>query len=93
MKSYYVYLLKCSDGTLYCGYTDDLDKRVKIHNSGRGAKYTRGRIPVRAVHCEEFSDKSSALKREAEIKKMKRAEKEKLIADAITLYNEERNEE
>lgn len=87
MKSYYVYLLECSDGTLYCGYTDDLDKRVKIHNSGRGAKYTRGRIPVRTVYYEELSDKSAALKREAEIKKMSRKEKEKLIEGAITLYN------
>lgn len=87
MKSYYVYLLECSDGTLYCGYTDDLDKRVKIHNSGRGAKYTRGRIPVRTVYYEELSDKSAALKREAEIKKMSRKEKEKLIDGAITLYN------
>lgn len=93
MKSYYVYLLKCSDGTLYCGYTDDLDKRVKIHNSGRGAKYTRGRIPVKAVYYEELSDKSAALKREAEIKKMTRKQKEELIASGITLYNVEKKGE
>ncbi len=74
---YYVYLLKCSDGTLYCGTTNNLDKRLKEHNEGkgRGAKYTAGRRPVRLVYTEKKRTKSSALKREYVIKQMKRYEK------------------
>lgn len=74
---YYVYLLECSDGTLYCGLTNNIDKRLKEHNEGkgRGAKYTSGRRPVRLVYTEKKSTRSSALKREYEIKKMKREEK------------------
>lgn len=74
---YYVYLLKCSDGTLYCGTTNNLDKRLKEHNKGkgRGAKYTAGRRPVRLVYTEKKRTKSSALKREYVIKQMKRYEK------------------
>lgn len=74
---YYVYLLKCSDGTLYCGTTNNLDKRLKEHNEGkgRGAKYTAGRRPVHIVYTEKKRTKSSALKREYVIKQMKRLEK------------------
>ena len=79
MRMYYVYMLKCADGSLYTGYTNDLQKRVDVHNSGRGAKYTKSRLPVRLVYSEEYQSKSSALKREAEIKKLTRAQKEKLI--------------
>ena len=81
MKSYYVYLLKCSDESLYCGYTDDLVKRVKTHNMGKGAKYTRARLPVKLVYFEEFSDKKEALKREREFKKYSRLQKEELIKE------------
>ena len=76
-------MLKCADGSLYTGYTNDLQKRVGVHNSGRGAKYTKSRLPVRLVYSEEHESKSSALKREAEIKKLTRAQKEKLIQKAL----------
>ena len=80
---YYVYMLKCADGSLYTGYTNDLQKRVGVHNSGRGAKYTKSRLPVRLVYSEEHESKSSALKREAEIKKLTRSQKEKLIKNQL----------
>lgn len=75
----YVYILKCVDGTLYTGWTNNLEKRLKAHSSGKGAKYTRCRLPVELVHYEVYEDKVSAMKREYEIKKLKRDEKLKLI--------------
>ena len=78
MKNY-VYIIKCADGTLYTGWTNNLDERILAHNSGTGAKYTRGRLPVKLIYSESFSDKSSAMKRECEIKKMTKAKKEDLI--------------
>lgn len=75
----YVYILKCNDNTLYTGWTTNLEKRVTTHNAGRGAKYTRCRLPVEIAYFEEFLDKSSALKRENEIKKLSRKEKLLLI--------------
>lgn len=75
----YVYILKCSDGTLYTGWTNDLQNRLKVHLSGKGAKYTRSRLPVELVYFEECLDKSSALKREYRIKQMRRTEKLDLI--------------
>ena len=75
-----VYILRCRDGTLYCGWTTDVSARLKAHNSGRGAKYTRSRRPVELVYREECADKSEALKREHRIKRMTRAEKEELIS-------------
>lgn len=71
----YVYLLRCSDGSLYCGWTNDLERRLAAHNSGKGAKYTRGRRPVELVYWEECESKSAAMKREHEIKQLSRAEK------------------
>ncbi len=76
----YVYLLKCSDDTLYCGWTTDLKKRAAAHNSGRGAKYTRSRLPAELVYFEEYKDRHEALSREWHIKRMSRTDKEKLIA-------------
>lgn len=76
---YYVYILKCGDGSFYCGYTNDVEKRFEKHKSGMGAKYTRARLPLEIVYVEEFETKSDALKRECEIKKMKRQQKEKLV--------------
>lgn len=76
---YKVYILRCGDGTLYTGITNDLDHRLKAHNSGRGAKYTRSRLPVELVYSEPSPDRSSALRREAEIKAMTREEKLKMI--------------
>ena len=76
---YFVYILRCGDGTLYTGITTDLERRVAAHNSGRGAKYTRSRLPVTPVYREKVPDKSAALRREREIKALTRAEKLKLI--------------
>lgn len=76
---YYVYILRCGDGSLYTGYTDDVARRLSVHQSGKGAKYTRSRLPVELAHQEELPDKSAALRREAEIKKMTRAQKLRLI--------------
>ncbi len=75
----FVYMLECKDGTFYTGYTTDLKSRFEKHNSGCGAKYTRGRIPVKLVYFEIFKTKSEALKREIKIKKMNRLRKEKLV--------------
>ena len=77
----YVYILKCADGTLYCGWTNDPDARLRAHNSGRGAKYTRSRLPVEMVYLEEFEDKHEALSREWHIKRMSREEKMELILE------------
>ena len=76
---YYTYILKCADHTLYCGYTSELEKRIETHNSGKGAKYTKARLPVELIYFEEFDTKSEALKRECEIKKLKREDKIRLI--------------
>lgn len=75
----YTYILRCSDGTLYTGWTNDIERRLKAHNEGKGAKYTKGRGPVELVHLEEFETKEEAMSREYAIKHMSRAEKEKLI--------------
>lgn len=72
---WFVYLLECSDNTLYCGITNNLEKRIKTHNSKRGAKYTKTRLPVNLYYYEEVYDKSFALKREHQIKKLSREEK------------------
>ena len=77
--SYYVYLLRCGDGSLYTGYTDDVERRLAVHQSGKGAKYTRSRLPVELVYSEELPDKSAALRREAAIKKLTREKKLALI--------------
>jgi putative endonuclease len=76
----YVYILRCNDKTYYTGYTTDLTRRIDQHNQGIASRYTRGRRPVELVYSEELSTKSLALKREIEIKKLKRPQKEKLIA-------------
>ena len=73
--SWFCYLLQCADNTLYCGITNDLDKRLAAHNAGEGAKYTRGRTPVKLLYSEPYPDKSTALKREMEIKALSRIKK------------------
>ena len=75
----YTYLVECADGTLYCGWTNDIDKRMKAHNEGKGAKYTRSRLPVRLVYFETFDTKEEAMSREYYIKRMSRDEKLKLV--------------
>lgn len=79
-KKAFVYMLECADGSLYTGWTTDLEDRVRMHNSGSGAKYTRSRLPVKLVYFEEVEDRSAALKREAAIKKLTRRKKELLIS-------------
>jgi putative endonuclease len=85
MNLFYVYILRCKDSSLYCGYTNDLEKRIFEHNNLKtGAKYTKIRRPVSLVYYEEFQSKSDALKREYEIKKLRKVAKEKLI---LKLFN------
>ena len=76
----YTYILRCSNGTYYCGWTNDMEKRLAAHNAGSGAKYTRSRTPVELVHLECFDTKEEAMSREWHIKRMRRSEKEALIA-------------
>ena len=76
---YYTYLLECADGTLYCGYTTDVDARVKTHNSGKGAKYTKSRLPVKVVWSKALDTKSEAMSLEAKIKHLTREQKIELI--------------
>ena len=78
---HYTYLLRCADGTLYGGYTTDLQKRLAAHNSGKGAKYTRSRRPVKLVYTEELPTKEDALSREAAIKKLTPVKKRQLISE------------
>lgn len=75
-----VYILRCKDGTLYTGWTNDFEKRLAAHNSGRGAKYTKGRGPVTPVYLEYLPDRETALRREATIKKLPLKKKQQLIA-------------
>ena len=77
-NSNYAYMLLCADGTYYSGWTSDPQRRQKAHNSGRGSRYTRARLPVRMVYMEEFADRASAMKREAELKKLSHEEKREL---------------
>jgi len=79
MRSWHVYVVKCRDGTLYTGTTNDLERRINDHNRGKGCRYTGGRWPVKLLHCESFRSKSSALRREAWIKGLSRVEKMLLI--------------
>ena len=76
---WYVYIVKCADGTLYTGIAEDVAKRVEIHNAGKGAKYTRGRAPVHLLWSEPHQSKSSALRREYMIKQLKKSNKELMI--------------
>lgn len=75
----FVYLLECADGSLYTGYTTDIERRIRIHNAGKGAKYTRSRLPVRLVYQECFASKNEAQKREYALKRLTRAQKLQLI--------------
>ena len=85
-------MLICSDGTLYTGWTNDLEKRVEAHNSGKGAKYTKARRPVELAYYEEFETKEQAMKREYAIKQLGRKEKQKLIAGKKVKLSDERKE-
>lgn len=76
---YYAYILRCADGTLYSGYAADLEARIRTHNLGRGAKYTRSRRPVTLAYAESFEDKREAMRRECAFKRLTHKEKEALI--------------
>ena len=78
-KIWYLYILRCGDGSLYTGITTDVDARLEAHRSGKGAKYTRGRSPLELVYREECGSHSDALKRELSMKALPREEKQKLI--------------
>ena len=80
----YTYMLQCGDGTYYTGWTNDLDRRLKAHNEGKGGKYTRSRRPVRLVYYEEHETKQEAMRREWEIKQLTRAGKEELLQKKMT---------
>jgi putative endonuclease len=87
---HYVYMLKCKDDSLYTGYTTDVNRRLSMHEQGRGAKYTRGRGPFQVVYVEECTDKSLAMRREAAIKRLTTAQKRELASsNALTLLKDE----
>jgi len=83
--SAFVYIVECRDGTFYTGWTNDLEKRLAAHNDGSGAKYTRGRGPVKLVYSEECASKGAALSRELAIKRLDRGGKLQLITGKITV--------
>lgn len=86
---WFVYFVQCADGSLYTGISNDVRKRIENHNSGNGAKYTKGRLPVKLVHTEKLSSKSEASIREAELKKLSRDNKIKLIKLRDTIVSDE----
>jgi Predicted endonuclease containing a URI domain len=79
VSGHHVYVLECDDGSFYTGYTTDVERRVAEHDDGKGAKYTRGRTPVKLLYTESYESKSAALSREYEIKSLSRRQKETLI--------------
>lgn len=91
--AYYVYMLRCGDGSLYTGSTNDVSRRVKVHQSGKGAKYTRSRLPVELVYQEELPDRSAALRREAAMKKLTRRQKLALLAKKENMQMEMRRKD
>lgn len=80
---YYVYIIRCRDGSLYTGYTKDLDSRMKLHADGKGARYTKMHKPKKLVHVEEFSSRSEAMKREKKVKKLSHREKLQLVNSKV----------
>ena len=88
----YTYILECKDGTYYTGWTNNLDKRLKDHNDGKGAKYTKTRLPVSLISYEEFQTKEEAMRREYAIKHMTRSEKSKLVCEYRKRITEKDND-
>lgn len=88
----WVYILRCADGTLYTGWTNDLEKRVRDHNAGRGAKYTRPRLPADLVYSEQFPTKEDAMRREWQIKQLTRQQKLAMIGSAQVLPDQSGSE-
>ena len=89
METCWVYMLRCGDGTLYTGWTNDLEKRLKSHAAGKGAKYTRSRLPVALVYRERCADRSEAMRRECELKRLSRAQKLALIEGRVLADEDE----
>lgn len=85
---YFIYIVKCKDETYYTGYTTNIEKRIKAHNEGKGAKYTRSRLPVKLVYWEQYEEKTQALKREYAIKQLTRKQKQQLIRRSIDVSKE-----
>ena len=83
--NWFVYMLRCSDNSLYTGYTNDVKRREMVHNTGKGAKYTKSRLPVHLVYWEGFELRNDALKRECAIKKLTKQQKEALIKERESL--------
>ncbi len=83
MRGHAVYVLRCGDGSLYTGYTTDVERRIAEHRAGEGARYTRGRGPLELVHVERFEGRSAAMSREYEIKQLSKSEKERLVARSV----------
>ena len=81
-QGHHVYVIECADGSFYTGYTTDVARRVREHDAGDGARYTRGRTPVELVHTESFGSRSAAMSREYEIKQLSRTEKERLVGES-----------
>lgn len=90
---YYTYLLRCADGSLYTGFTDDPERRTAVHNAGKGAKYTRSRLPVELIYAEAFGTAREARSREYHIKRMTHAEKLRLAEGAIWERKQKAEEE
>lgn len=80
IAKHYTYIVQCSDGSLYTGYTTDISKRIATHNAGKGAKYTRSRLPVKLIAFREFETKSEAMRMEAQVKKVHRRKKVNLLS-------------
>jgi putative endonuclease len=86
-NEHFFYVLRCRDNSLYAGYTNNLEKRIKLHNEGKGAKYTRGRGPVELVYHEEFATKTEAMQAEYRFKQLQKEEKEKyIVKEDVTLH-------
>lgn len=83
--AWYVYIVRCADASLYTGVTLDLERRIAMHNAGTASRYTRGRRPVRVVHCEQHPTRGAALRRELAIKALSRREKDALIRKALAV--------
>jgi len=86
--NWYFYILRCANNSFYCGITNNLKERLNEHNNGKGAKYTKTRLPAKLIYFEELPDKSSACKREIEVKGWRREKKEKLVASFTRLRSE-----
>lgn len=80
-KNYYFYVLQCADNTFYAGYTNDVERRLAVHNEGKGAKYTRARLPVACIYSERFDDKKEAMRAERTFKKLTRLQKIKYMKE------------